>query len=559
MATLPAVTVRNTVRRAPDGIAYVFADEQRGTPSRSGVSLNVASCGGTATWSYELGKAGTRGKHIITLDPRYTDSITVAGRGGKPQGRPSQVEYGVQLVRHETAHGRYSERDFDKTRAAVATAGVEWSLVNLLEDARIEYLERVRTGTPFGWTRWNTVHSDFMHHPVKLMYKYIIAEEKGPAKWSSLLSTPEPTFTRVRGGVAELAPRGILAIVAQFYAEVCAAPDTLAVVQLAKDWTATFPGVESPEQVGVGRYAYGIGYSGGGHDTPSARGSAPTVYADNFNMADLNNLPPHVRSRLDAFVEGGLEGLQLSAEQFTARFSFDRVSFSRAVGHRVSRAVPVLDADRVRAVAAQLARMIAAQNAYESRTATSGSRLHVRNAAVYASDSFRTVTPHRGGKERKVVAIFDQSGSMHNAWHLHGVYFAAALQTLAQRRILDATVILTGGHSHCIIPRNFPALLFGRFGCRAGCESIDKTLAATRDLVRSASTVLIYTDGALTDGKVDAGEWRTRGVDLIGCAVALAHQAPDMNTRLATHFHRGIIAESGEALATAILGYVLRH
>ena len=97
MATLPAVTVRNTVRRAPDGIAYVFADEQRGTPSRSGVSLNVASCGGTATWSYALGKAGTRGKHIITLDPRYTDSITVAGRGGKPQGRPSQVEYGVQL------------------------------------------------------------------------------------------------------------------------------------------------------------------------------------------------------------------------------------------------------------------------------------------------------------------------------------------------------------------------------------------------------------------------------------------------------------------------------
>jgi hypothetical protein len=203
--------------------------------------------------------------------------------------------------------------------------------------------------------------------------------------------------------------------------------------------------------------------------------------------------------------------------------------------------------------------MIAAQNAYESRTATSGSRLHVRNAAVYASDSFRTVTPHRGGKERKVVAIFDQSGSMHHAWHLHGVYFAAALQTLAQRRILDATVILTGGHSHCIIPRNFPALLFGRFGCRAGCESIDKTLAATRDLVRSASTVLIYTDGALTDGKVDAGEWRTRGVDLIGCAVAPAHKAPDMNTRLATHFHRGIIAESGEALATAILGYVLRH
>jgi hypothetical protein len=109
------------------------------------------------------------------------------------------------------------------------------------------------------------------------------------------------------------------------------------------------------------------------------------------------------------------------------------------------------------------------------------------------------------------------------------------------------------------VPLSFPPLLFGRFRCGAGCESVDRTLNANRALVRDASTVLIYTDGALTDGKVDAGEWRSRGVDLIGCAVAQATRAADMSERLEKHFHRGITAPTGEALATAILGYVLRH
>jgi hypothetical protein len=184
------------------------------------------------------------------------------------------------------------------------------------------------------------------------------------------------------------------------------------------------------------------------------------------------------------------------------------------------------------------------------RTATSGSRVHVRGVMTGDAASFRSQAARSG--KRKVVALFDQSGSMSSQWHRHGAAFAAALLTLHRRGVLDVTVILTGGRSHAIVPSSLDPSALGRFPCSMGCESIDATLDAHKAKVQAADTVLIYTDGHLTDGDVDAGRWRSLGVDLVGCAVG----STAIHDALCGHFSRGITANSGAELATRIVQYI---
>ena len=206
-----------------------------------------------------------------------------------------------------------------------------------------------------------------------------------------------------------------------------------------------------------------------------------------------------------------------------------------------------------------MGRLLGAVASPRQRLAQSGARVVPLSAVLGEPMAFRTPTATHG--KRRIVAIFDQSGSMSSDWRDHGAVFAAALQTLAQRGVVDVDIILTGGHRSAKVPRAFPARLFGRFACSEGCESIDRTLTKWKPNLVAADTVLIYTDGQLTDGDVNAGHWRSQGVDLIGCTVTpnTDHGAKIVRDALTKYFSRAIMAASGEELATAIVQYIVSH
>jgi hypothetical protein len=72
-----------------------------------------------------------------------------------------------------------------------------------------------------------------------------------------------------------------------------------------------------------------------------------------------------------------------------------------------------------------------------------------------------------------------------------------------------------------------------------------------------SGSVLVYTDGYLTDGVVNAAQWRSHGVDLIGAAVGYGeYDATTKRKNLTKHFGRAIMAEDGEKLATKIVQYI---
>ena len=117
------------------------------------------------------------------------------------------------------------------------------------------------------------------------------------------------------------------------------------------------------------------------------------------------------------------------------------------------------------------------------------------------------------------------------------------------------------------------------------------TLEDAKADVMAADTVLVYTDGALTDGDIDTAKWRSRGVDLIGVMTiggdaasqsSLGRDDTDASVAIGTalqnsrvrgknmqealeqyqermnrHFHKALVAPSPRELAVRVTQYIL--
>ena len=533
-------TVYNTARK-PGGQLHDLA-------LRTGerIAFEAKSCGGTAAWRWDATakkRGHPTGQHHVTLDPAY---VLTLDRTSKPTRR-LRLEYGHALLRHEKWHGLRTARDLDRVARDADRIGVPFPLLNFAEDLRIEHLARTEEKTAFWWDKFN--HSptrgsgaaDGATEPLQWLAGYIWREvSTHPGRRDPHLDRRwkgAPETNRVRLGVTQHS-QPTVDVLNTFAVEFADAPDTDAVLLLCRDWVETFPTAKhNPGDIpGIpGRHGGGIGYASGNGDGSAPPPTTPPQYnGEPFKTVDPSTLPSAERKRLEYFTGSAAEWLAVSNDEYTKR---------------TGRKLP--DVSGARGVAQRLTQLLGSVEPSKVRTATSGGRVHVRGVMTGDPSSFRQVQQRTG--KRRVVAVFDQSGSMCGDWHRHGAAFASALLMLNRRGIIDATVILTGGRSHCVVPPMIDPSLVARFHCNMGNESVDATLSAHKPLLQSADTVLIYTDGHLTDGDVDAGRWRSLGVDLVGCAVTSSSHVHDM---LVKHFARGITAESGAQLATRITQYI---
>jgi len=495
------------------------------------VKFEVKPVGGTAAWRWETVRG--RSYHLVMLDPDFTATCDSPSR----PSRRLLCEYGAALLRHEKWHGLITDRDLEALAKRADGMGIPFTLLNIVEDMRIEHRARHDEGEYFRWKLYNNGGVGRTEEPVLWLSLFVMRESStrqtvpfSRGRYDSPSWHGVERVKRVRSGTAG-PERDTLDVLIEFCEEICTAPNTAALLPIIADFLATFPTAKrDPKDIpGVPSRMAGTGYTEG----RSVRTSDATRYDGNMRTVDPARLSPVERAALGYFMHvNDVRALNMGDDEY-----------EREAGR-------LADLSQSTAVAQRLATMLGTVDSPRMRTATSGSRVHVRGAMTGDAASFR-VNDVRGGK-RRVLAVFDQSGSMNANWRQHGAAFASALLQLHQRGVLDVTVALTGGRRHVVLPPWFPPALVNRFACGLGCESVDATLTALREHVMRADTVLIYTDGHLTDGNVDAGHYRSLGVDLVGCAVG----GPSIHDMLTTHFSRGITAESGAQLATRIVQYI---
>ena len=132
-----------------------------------------------------------------------------------------------------------------------------------------------------------------------------------------------------------------------------------------------------------------------------------------------------------------------------------------------------------------------------------------------------------------------------------------ALLILDRQGVLDCDIYLSGSHRCYKLPKSTTHDTVAELGAHGNVESIDATLKKAHADVVDADTVLIYTDGCLTDGNVKAGDWRSRGVDLIGVMTCADFEREHFRRKMEEHFHKAIMTDDGVTLASAICQYIL--
>lgn len=203
-----------------------------------------------------------------------------------------------------------------------------------------------------------------------------------------------------------------------------------------------------------------------------------------------------------------------------------------------------------------------------AQASSSGSRLRLSKALTRQWD---TAFLHLSGASgvRNIVLVVDMSGSMCGMWETGGKEFVWGLILLAREGVINLRVFLTG-NKLAEMPISIPFMTFLRLSPYHGKEGFRDTLQhrVIAPLLEQADCVLCWTDGQLTDGCVDAAEWRARGVHLIGATLAHPKSAAMVHAKdgtakvmpivdaMRTHFHSGFSNPDAVNLATQIATYI---
>ena len=463
----------------------------------------------TATWSFNA----KRNTHLVTLGDSFATALNVPPiRSVSPASMDRHAgRLADALLRHEAWHGRITERDIEAIAADAKRRGVPFVVLNLFEDIRIEQAARAAEKVPFKWRKYFRVVTT--NNPTVMLSNCTTVEYETGHGW-----TGDHTNLKV---------------VRTFFTRAQALTSTQAALDLAEEWVHHWDAAGRTD-----------------HRTMPAgvpRASAQ-VGAENDGSALISVAAPIA-------VDG--HGAYRGGSDTTPTAATSRVRWSTFVDAAKAAERGPVDAAHVRRLAERLGRVLAATaSPRTARVSTSGNRLHMAGVMTGSAQSFRS-HGKTGGKP-KLCVVIDFSGSMSEDWVEHGRVFMAAVSHLARQGVIDATIIATGGGAHAVLPTTLTPQEVNALHPNKRTESIAATLEASRAEVMDADFTVVYTDARITDGAVDAGAWRRRGVELIGAVVcphderALAYTQADMTT----HFGRSIIGTTGEDLAIKLAQYL---
>jgi hypothetical protein len=471
--------------------------------------VNAAhDAGVTGTWRFE------NNSHIIRLGVKFVDAITaiypVRGQSGKDK---RDIEFAMQILRHEAWHGRVTERDLDALAKQCRTRSIPFLLVNLMEDMRLEHLARKAEGRTFNW--WKYMNLEVPTNPTHALMKMVLSESYFCTTFVDHKHPKFKTHAKLwREKVEEFANR------------IKAAPSTWDVVDIAQEWLD---------------YWHAEGWTRKDHTLPKNKLVDGDIGGDR-DGSELDMVKPQGSKS---------QSLQNNSSN-SANVPFNpptRVPIARFACHTGARPIVASEAN---AIAMEMRTIIARTASHRSaRTSTSGSRLHIAGVASRSDRAFRSYGK-TGGKPH-LVALVDFSGSMAQDWDSHGRMFTAAVLRLLRSGDITGKLFATGGGMLAEIPLSMTDDQLRDVSPHLTGENIRDSLNALQQEVQDASAVLIYTDAELMDGHVDAGEWRRKGVDLVGTVVIPAYKSDsfrkDKTAKMQQHFGSHVTAENGKALA----------
>lgn len=453
----------------------------------------------TACWSYQAPR------HRI-----YIGDECLA-RGKKSLVREQKVRYLNAYLRHEMGHLRHTERNMSLVRAALAAvkrratalatalrdAEIPFGLFNYFEDARIEHLERVRTGEKFGWAEFEELDLPEEGQFAKPIHEFfLLIQQEGEGQDARM---PE---------------------VVAYYQEAIAAPDSLSLVPIMRRWMEDF-GIDAPRQ----RFSEEMSLSESLQSDPSK--------GEEF---DKDTFKPGGKPLADSDEEGD-EQVQLAGKLVSDLLNKEEVALvDWAYAERLATRFLGLFGERKISV----------------RSNEPTTRISTRHMMADRPCYKHKVTVATTVKELHVVV--DCSGSMDGAPIESARLLVWALSYLASLGKIRGSLVLSAvNDKREAVSQTFRLPVskdvVARIHAFGGAEGLNAAILRNKDSLAKADMVFVKTDGDICDEPLDKRKVKQMGINVCGLYVGEATAA----RKMANHFTRFYVRSSLESLFDALL------
>lgn len=427
-------------------------------------------------------------------------------KGDQPEG------YAQKLVWHELSHALWTERNLKAVNTELEKIGAQFSLFNLLEDARVEERFRRETQLRFEWTIYEEATRD--SDADSLLFRLIQLEGDYDAFYADM--------------PADVARKGD--DIVGYWERIVACRVTRDLYPILRDWLKQFP-----NSLGFDRQD--------GLSTSMVLSSMPISAAtDGATEVGEPKDPKGVEGgagkggtahKPDAEVVAGTLAHFLDPESVNAA---DRI-----------------DPNAVRKLIDALRRGLIS-NASGSRYTDTPSRRIKPQRAVTGKSPYRVVDDSRRGRagRRKVSMVLDCSGSMYRAMP-GGRMLASAISRLARDGEVEGYLILTKGHYdegiiHTTLKWPVADATLSEIAADGYIEGLENAIRSNREML-SGHTTLVYSDGCIEDDPIQPGSLLGLNVMGVYCSDAGGAQGEE---GLRQYFQSVIARDTVEDIACSL-------
>lgn len=452
----------------------------------------------TACWSFNK-KAN---KHTIYVGDKILDKVKKIGKLGIDY-------YAISYLHHEMSHAIHTDRDMVSLNEWLQKNKIPFSLFNIFEDARIEYLWRDKHDRLFKWIDYEDVPElDDDSNATSILFVYIQYEGKFRSSLSKLKRVKE------------------------YYDKIIDCKYTTDLYPIMIEWMKEFPETqEDLDQLAKD------GFIGNG-STPLSSGdlSASVEMQSNSAAAEemdedteevVGKSPYNDEDNPVELVEE-LSNIEYDYTTNNTDYIFEPSNTYHYDKTEALKLIPIME------------KIFKAKNRKISQ-ADPTNKLNIRSFTASRFDKLykKKITKSKGKK--KINLMIDCSGSMGGNPIQHARTFCYMLNVFAQKKFLDGYVILTGADSYSHQTMTFKLPMkeadIGSIIADGNAEGLKGTIDKTRSLIKNSDYTFVITDGNITDNAVD-----TKGLNLFGMYVGNPEEC-DLSKWFSKYIARDNLAE----------------
>ncbi len=452
----------------------------------------------TACWSFnEKSK-----KHSIYVGDKILEKVVNKGKKG--------IEYyATSYLHHEMSHALHTLRDLKFVNDWLSKEKIPFSLFNLFEDARIEYLWRVKADRLFNWADYEKlpeINED--SNATNLLFVYIQKEGK------------------IRSEIEKMKR------VKEYYSEILECNETIELFPILKRWIEEFPETkEDLDQLAKDGYLSKDGDLATTVELQSSESAAEKMDEDS---EDVIGKSPYKDEDNDVDLVEELTEIEYDYSTSYTDSIFDSSHSYEYDKNQASKLMPSMQK-----IFKQKNKKISQSNATN--------RLNTKNFLNSRFDKLykKKIVETKGKK--KINLMIDCSGSMGGGPIQNARTFTYILNEFAKKSYLEGYIILTGGDSsrHQCMTMKLPINSndIEHIIANSGAEGLRRTIEKTNDIIKKSDWTFVMTDGNITDNAVN-----TKGLPLFGMYVG----NPD-TCNLSKWFNKYIARETLEELIQVLI------